>query len=109
MRLYYHRFTIALVLLTNSGIPWLSGQLPSARWTAKCPELLCPAGALPPPERCHASPRKALPFLHCSYELTRQPDSLPPTSALASFGGSLQVIASSCLEWGLPDVISASL
>ena len=96
MRLYYHRFTIALVLLTNRGIPWLSGQLPSARWTAKCPELLCPAGALPPPERCHASPRKALPFLHCSYELTRQPDSLPPTSALASFGGSLQVIASSC-------------
>ncbi len=44
---YQHRFTIALVLLTNGGIPWLSGQLPSARWTAKCPELLCPAGALP--------------------------------------------------------------
>jgi hypothetical protein len=94
--LYHHRFTIALVLLTNSGIPWLSGQLPSARWTAKCPALLCPAGVLPPPERCHASPRKALPFLHRSYELTRQPNPLPPTSASASFGGSLQVIASSC-------------
>jgi len=94
--LYHHRFTIALVLLTNSGIPWLSGQLPSARWTAKCPELLCPAGVLPPPERCHASPRKALPFLHRSYELTRQPNPLPLTSASASFGGSLQVIASSC-------------
>src|SRR5258708_3308113 len=86
----------SIVDCSTSGIPWLRGQLPLVRWTAKCPEPLCPAGALPLPKRCHAPPRKALPFLHRSYGLTRQPNSLPPTSALASFGGSLQVIASSC-------------
>src|SRR5882762_1659097 len=98
MPLYRHRFTIALVLLTNSGIPWLRGQLPSARWTAKCPELLCPAGTLPPPGRCRAPPRKALPFLHCSYELTRQPTPfrlLQPWPRLADLCRLLPVLAES--------------
>jgi len=39
----------------------------------------------------------------------RQTKSLPPPSALASVGGSLQVAASPCWEMALPDVISADL
>jgi hypothetical protein len=59
--------------------------------TAKCPEPLCPGPALPARGRCHAPPRRALPLLHRSYGLIRQTLTLPPPSALASFGGSWQV------------------
>jgi len=75
---------------------------------AKCPEPLCPARVLPLPGWCRAPPRRALPLLHSSYGLMRRTITLPPPSASASFGGSLQVATSPCWEMALPDVISAS-
>jgi len=51
--------------------------------TAKCPEPLCPMSALPRWGRRLAPPRKALPFLPCSYGLMRQAFTLLPISGFA--------------------------
>ena len=53
--------------------------------------------------------QRALPLLHRSYWLMRQTKSLPPTSDVALYGGSLQVVVSPCWEMALPDVISTGL
>jgi len=48
--------------------------------TAKCPEFLRPRRALPPAERCPASPGPALPGRHRYYEPMRQSSSLTTAS-----------------------------
>jgi hypothetical protein len=77
--------------------------------TAKCPEPLCPFEELPLQGWYQVPPGRALPLLRRSYGLMRQTKTLPPTLALTSSGGSLQVATSLCWEMVLPDVISASL
>ena len=83
-----------------------SGTAPRS---ARCPEVLCPVKVLPLPGWRPAPPQRALPLLRRSYDLMRQTKSLPPPTALALVGGSLQVAASPCWEMALPDVISACL
>ena len=50
--------------------------------TAKCPEPLCPASALPTPARRRAPCRRALPPLLRSYGLMRRTKFLRPTSVV---------------------------
>lgn len=75
---------------------------------AKYPEPLCPRQALPAAARCLASCRRAFPLRPRSYGLMRRTTALPPPPALASVGGSVQVVASPCWAMALPDVISVS-
>ena len=77
--------------------------------TAKCPEPLCTAEALPPPRRRPAPPQEALPSLPRSYGLMRQTPSLPSPTVCALADGSWQVAASPCWERVLPDVVSTHL
>ena len=78
--------------------------------TAKCPELLCPTPVLLVSGWRPAPPRRALPLLHCSYELMRQTSSLLRNLCIHTYlRRSWQVAASPCWELILPDVISASL
>jgi hypothetical protein len=81
----------------------------SAPRPARCPEALCLVKVLPLPGWHPAPPRRALPLLRRSYGLMRQTKSLPPPTALALVGGSLQVAASPCWVMALPDVISGCL
>ena len=76
---------------------------PAAESPFACPSVLPVAGWRPAP------PRRALPLLRRSYGLMRQTKTLPPPSALASAGGSLQVAVGPCWVLALPDVISACL
>jgi hypothetical protein len=92
--------------------PFFEARLPRLRvrdrpGTTECPEPLCTTETLPPSWKCPALPRWALPHLRRSYGLMRRTKTLPPPSALASGGWSLQVAASPCWEMALPDVISA--
>ena len=78
--------------------------------TAKCQELLCLKRALFASGRCPASPRMALPFLLCSYELMRQTRFLRQSFVHRTYiRRSLQVATSPCCKRVPPDVISASL
>lgn len=83
-----------------------SGSVPRP---ARCPEALCLVKVLPIPGWHPAPPRRALPLLRRSYGLMRQTKTLPPPTALALVGGSLQVVTSPCWELALPDVISGCL
>jgi hypothetical protein len=91
-----------------SHVRLLSALCPTAtlnNGTAKHPESLCPASALPPLGRRVPSPRRALPLPHRSYRLIRRSRHLSSPSALASLEESLQVAISPCCCRDLPDVI----
>ena len=75
--------------------------------TAKCPEPLCLAPALPLRGRHLVPPGRALPLRRRSYGLMRQTCCPPPGFGIASRRWSLQVAASPCWAQALPDVISA--
>jgi len=82
----------------------------TAKEAAKCPEPLCPTSVLPPLGRCECHLlRGRYPSVIAPTGSCATPVGLSPTSALASFEESWQVVRSPCCPRELPDVISENL
>jgi len=79
---YHPGFTCRLVpYFESTALLRLRVRPLSKAGTAKCPEPLCLTyGVTVSSGKCPALPQRALPLLHCSYELMRQTQSLSPTS-----------------------------
>ena len=101
-------FAYEPVSFRGAALPGSASRSSHSLETTKCPEPLCPSQVLPARVRLAVPSEGATPL--SSLLRAHAPDPHPPSSsALASFGGSLQVVASPCWMVALPDVISASL
>jgi hypothetical protein len=94
------RFAHEPVSLRGTAPPGSVSSCPPLIETTKCPESLCPIEALPLSARCLCITSEGT-TPPSSLLRTHAPDPHPPaSSALASSGGSLQVVASPLLDGG---------
>ena len=102
-------FTHKLVFLGEAARP---GTVSGYRLVARPPSpqgSFARPGALPRPERRHASLQRTLLLLHCSYEPMRQTKSLPPSPASALTMGLCRLLPVPAGRWPFPTLSPQSV